>query len=188
MRVSLRISLIAFLSALGVILSPFWFPVLASKAYPAQHLINSLAGVLLGPIDAAIIAIIIGIIRNNLGLGTIYAFPGGIPGGVVVGVFYRFLRGRLSGSRAMKLSIFTEPIGTVLIGATLSIYIVAPWVNDVAMLNKVSAVGLIPIYVGWFLSSISGVIIALFILAALERAGLIALMGSGDVESRRRTH
>jgi len=34
-----------------------------------------------GPLWAAIAAIIIGIIRNALGVGTIYAFPSGIPGG-----------------------------------------------------------------------------------------------------------
>lgn len=177
MRASIRISMIAFLSALGVVLSPFWFPVFTSKAFPAQHLINSLAGVLLGPIDAAIIAIIVGIIRNNLGLGTIYAFPGGIPGGVVVGIFYMLLRGRFDESIIRKVSISTEPIGTVLIGATLSIYIVAPWINDVGMMERVASIGLIPIYLGWFLSSISGVIIALIVVTALERAGLTEMFG-----------
>lgn len=173
MRPSLRISLIAFLSALGVVLSPFWFPVFTSKAFPAQHLINSLAGVLLGPVDAALIAIIIGIIRNNLGLGTVYAFPGGIPGGIVVGIFYLVLRHRLGVSLSRKVAVFTEPIGTVLVGATLSIYIVAPWINDVGMMEKVASIGLIPIYVGWFISSISGVVIALVIITALDKAGLM---------------
>ena len=176
MRVSIRISLIAFLSALGVVLSPFWFPVLTSKAFPAQHLINSLAGVILGPVDAAIIAIIVGVIRNNLGLGTIYAFPGGIPGGVVVGIFHSLLRRRLGESISRKVAIFTEPIGTVLIGATLSIYIVAPWINDVGMMNKVASLGLLPIYLGWFISSISGVLIALFVITALEKSGIMTML------------
>jgi len=176
MRVSIRISLIAFLSALGVVLSPFWFPVLTSKAFPAQHLINSLAGVILGPVDAAIIAIIVGVIRNNLGLGTVYAFPGGIPGGVVVGIFHSLLRRRFGESISRKVAVFTEPIGTVLVGATLSIYVVAPWINDVGMINKVASLGLIPIYLGWFISSISGVLIALFVIAALEKSGIMAML------------
>ena len=178
MRPSLRISLIAFLSALGVVLSPFWFPVFTSKAFPAQHLINSLAGVLLGPLDAALIAIIIGVIRNNLGLGTIYAFPGGIPGGIVVGIFYLLFRRRFGDSISRKIAVFTEPIGTVLIGATLSIYIVAPWINDVGMMERIASIGLIPIYIGWFISSISGVIIALVILTALEKSGLLERLGN----------
>ncbi len=176
MRLSIRISLIALLSTLGVILSPFWFPVFTSKAFPAQHLINSLAGVLLGPIDAAIIAIIIGIIRINLGLGTIYAFPGGIPGGVVVGIFYNILKRKYGEVLSSRISVFTEPIGTVLIGATLSVYVVAPWINDVGLINRLSSLGLLPIYIGWFISSFSGVLIAFFVLTALERSGLINLL------------
>lgn len=176
MRLSLRLTLNSFFTALGVILSPIWIPILASKAFPGQHLINALAGVILGPIDAAIIAILVGIIRNMYGVGTIYAFPGGIPGGVVVGVAYMFLSRVANPSRARLISLWMEPIGTVIIGATLSIYIVAPWIGDVAMLSKLEALGTIPLYVGWTLSSLSGVFIAFIVILVLDRGGLLAYL------------
>ncbi|MDH5201504.1 MAG: energy coupling factor transporter S component ThiW, partial [Candidatus Bathyarchaeota archaeon] len=59
-----QVSLAAVLTALGVAISPFlWFPILASKAYPGQHMINAVGGVLLGPLWASFIAICVGLIR-----------------------------------------------------------------------------------------------------------------------------
>ena len=173
MRLSLRLTLISFFTALGVVLSPFWIPILASKAFPGQHLINSLAGVILGPIDAAIIAILVGLIRNMYGIGTIYAFPGGIPGGVIVGITYIILKNFSGSRRARLISIWMEPVGTVLIGATISIYIVAPGIGDVAMLSKLEALGLLPLYLGWSFSSLTGVFIAFITLLVLEKSRIL---------------
>lgn len=176
MRFTSRISLISVFTALGVTLSPLWIPVLTSKAFPAQHMINALAGVLLGPIDALLIAFLIGVIRISLNLGTVYAFPGGLPGGFVVGLFYIIFRKILKRSHAMKLAVWTEPIGTVLIGATLSLFIVAPLIGDIGMLEKISQnllYGLLTLYLGWSISSFSGVFLAFLIIIFLDKTGLI---------------
>jgi len=114
-----RVALSAALTATAVILSPLYIPIGATKCFPAQHMINAVAGVLLGPWYAAMIALTTGVIRNALGLGTLYAFPGGIPGALVVG----FLRGYFKSD----YTSLTEPIGTVVIGATMSALIFAPW-------------------------------------------------------------
>ncbi|MEM2127026.1 MAG: energy coupling factor transporter S component ThiW [Candidatus Bathyarchaeia archaeon] len=170
-----KIGLVAVFSALGVVIAPFlWFPFLGTKAYPGQHMINSILGVLLGPLWAAAAAIIIGLIRNALGIGTIYAFPGGIPGGLVVGAVYWALR-RLRKGRLPLISALFEPVGTVLIGATLSLFLVAPWIADprlLSQLEKGPLTALILLWSGWALSSVSGSLIGLIILLALDRIGI----------------
>jgi energy coupling factor transporter S component ThiW len=48
--VTKKIALASLLSALGVVISPLWFEWLGSKAFPGQHFINVLSGVMLGPL------------------------------------------------------------------------------------------------------------------------------------------
>ena len=114
-----RIALAAVLSALTVALSPLYIPLGATKCFPAQHMMNAVAGVLLGPWYAAAMALATGTIRNVLSLGTLYAFPGGIPGALVVGLAHRYLK-------RTDLVALSEPVGTVAIGATLSALVLAP--------------------------------------------------------------
>jgi len=168
-----KIALVSVLSALGVVMAPFlWFPFLTTKAFPGQHMINALTGVLLGPLWAAIAALFIGIIRNVLGIGTVYAFPGGIPGGIVVGIAYWLLkRFRKTGKTAL-VAAFCEPIGTVFIGATLALYLVAPWIGDVRLLSQLKEgplIALLTLWSGWALSSVSGSILGFVILLALNQ-------------------
>lgn len=162
---SIEIALAAIFIALGVALSPFtWFQVGPSKANPTQHMINTIAGILLGPLWAVVIAFFIGIIRIGLGTGTIFAIPGGLPGGFIVGLFYHYLFKKIFKDQRKLIASFTEPIGTVLIGATISVYLVFPLINA-----KVS--NLVIFYTGWFASSITGVIIGFIILVILYRIG-----------------
>lgn len=157
----------AMLIAIGIVLAPiFWFPFLGAKAYPMQHTINAIGGVFLGPIWATFIALVIGLVRNALGAGTIYAMPGGIPGGIIVGLFY-FLIIRAGREKYGNLAALTEFIGTVFIGATLSVYIVAPWIGD---FQSVGA--LIPFWVAFAASSIPGSIIGFIILQVLKVGGI----------------
>ena len=168
----------AVFTALGVVLSPLtWFPFLTTKAYPTQHLINALTGVILGPWWAAITAILIGVIRNLLGVGTIYAFPGGIPGALLVGLAYK-LTSRLKGRLTRYSAALVEPIGTVLIGGTLSILILAPAIGDPRLLEalmKKGVIGFLPIFwSGWALSSIPGSIIGYLLLIILDKSGVLS--------------
>jgi len=170
-----KLALISIFSALAVAIAPFaWFEFFGTKANPTQHTVNALLGVLVGPFWTAIAAIIIGTIRNALAIGSIYAFPGGIPGGIVVGVVYWLLK-RLKLCEKIRLaSALAEPIGTVLIGATLSLYLVAPWIGTVKTLDLLSKEGPLLAYVifgaGWALSSVSGSILGFSILLILNRA------------------
>lgn len=153
-----RIALSAVLVAVTVVLSPFYFPVGTTKCYPIQHTINAIAGVILGPWYAALMALATGVIRNILGMGTIYAFPGGIPGALVVGLFYRYVKGT-------DYVALTEPLGTVVIGATISALVVAPWQGHLLTLSF--------FWIAFAASSIPGSALGFIVLKSLRGIGVI---------------
>lgn len=182
-----KIALVAVFSALGVVIAPFsWFEFLGSKAYPGQHMVNAVLGVLAGSFWAAIAAIIIGSIRIALGIGTIYAFPGGIFGGLVVGIVYLALKRFKMSEKIRLVSAFAEPIGTVFLGATLALYLVAPlvapyvgtasWAGTRKPLELIGDTGHLLAFsifaVGWALSSIAGCTLGFIVLSILNRAGI----------------
>ncbi|MBN1682319.1 energy coupling factor transporter S component ThiW [Candidatus Bathyarchaeota archaeon] len=151
-----KMAFVAILSALAVILSPINFPVGATKCFPAQHMVNAIAGIFLGPWYAVLIAIIVGTIRISLGLGTIFAYPGGIFGGLIVGLFYQYIR-------KSDLMSITEPIGTVGLGATVSALIVAPMIG--------SSMTLYTMWVAFATSSVPGSLLGFIIIKTLRRTG-----------------
>lgn len=175
-----KIALLAVFTALGVSLAPFfWFQFITTKAYPTQHFINVISGITIGPWWAAMAAIFIGSIRNMLGIGTLYAFPGGIPGGILVGLGYLFTR--KSRNRFVKYSAaFLEPVGTVLIGGTFSLLILAPLIGDVRLLGLMEREGvlnLLPVFwAGWAASSIPGSVIGYIIALTLDKLGVMATL------------
>jgi len=115
---SRRATVTAVLAATAIVLSPLSFPIGPTRVYPAQHMVNGVGGVLLGPWYATLVAIVVAIIRNALGTGTIFAFPGGIPGAIIVGVIHKYLW-------KSDFAAITEPIGTTL-GAVISALFVSP--------------------------------------------------------------
>ncbi len=153
------VALTASFTALTVALSFTNFPVGGTRLLPWQHMTNVLAGVLLGPWRALLIAILVGIFRVSLGTGTFFAFPGGIPGALAVGLVYRYIRHR-------DIVAFTEPVGT-LIGALVSSLLVTLGVLS-ARLTPIT-------FIIFFLaSSIPGTILGFSILKALRKSGLLA--------------
>ncbi len=136
-----------------------WVPVGVAKAFPVQHAINVLAGVLLGPVPAAMIAFVAALLRNLLGTGTLLAFPGGMIGAFLSGALYR-----LSGRTGW--AVVGEVTGTGILGG------LASWPVVVWVMGHPSA----PLfYVGPFLlSSGAGALIAYALLAALARTGAMA--------------
>lgn len=150
------------LIALGVAISPFTsIPIGIAKINPAQHFVNVVGAILLGPWWATGIALIIGILRNALGTGTLLAFPGGMIGAFLAGLAYRF-------SRNIYLGAVGEMIGTGLLGAIVSTLIVAP-----VFMGKAMALG--ALIIAFSGSTILGSIIGILALKLLERAGLVKL-------------
>ena len=146
------------LVALGVALSPFTsIPIGVARINPTQHFVNVVSAVLLGPWWAAGIALIIAILRNALGTGTLLAFPGGMIGAFLAGLLFR-------ATRNIYVSALGEIVGTGLLGALVSALMVAP-----VLMGKSMALGaLILAFSG---STVLGSIIGVLGLKLLERAG-----------------
>ena len=154
-----RIARAIILVAIGVAISPFTsIPIGIAKINPAQHFVNVVGAVLLGPWWAVGIALILGVLRNALGTGTLLAFPGGVIGAFLAGLAYRY-------SRSIYVAALGEILGTGLLGAMASAFIVAP-----VLMGKAMALG--ALIIAFSGSTIAGSIIGIFALKLLDRAGL----------------
>ncbi len=177
------------LVAMVIVLSPIFIPLGPAKVQPFQHMANVIAGVLLGPWYAVVMATCAAIIRISLGVGTVFAFPGGIFGALLAGWFYRWARALTRPSMseqvesdleheaknasqlpnwALPMAAYAaavgEVIGTGLIGASVSALIVAPFLLE-------TTVSLTFFIFSFSASSIAGAIIGLLGLRILRRAG-----------------
>jgi energy coupling factor transporter S component ThiW len=140
--------------ALGTITSHLlWFPAGMAKAFPVQHAINVLAGIILGPGPAVLVAFTIGLLRNILGLGTLLAFPGGMIGAFLAGWFYQRYGKDI-------LALVGEVLGTGVIGSLLSV----PVANFLLGKSVTALFFIIP----FTISSFTGAILAYFLLKALR--------------------
>lgn len=152
-----KLVLTAVFAAVPVVLSfvPGSIPVAGAKLLPWQHMTNAVAGVVLGPWYAALAATLAAILRNLFGVGTLLAFPGGIPGAIVVGLAYRTWRHSWAG--------LLEPLGTGPVGATLGSLLVAP----LFMGKAIPLATLLPLFLA---SSVPGAVLGWLVLQALARA------------------
>jgi len=161
-----RVAATAIFIAINIILAPVFIPVGPTKCFPAQHLINVTIGALLGPMWAVISAIVVSVIRNLLGIGTIFAFPGSIPGAFLDGLFFWLLFGKKL--RYVWGLIISEWIGTGLIGALLSAYVIGPAFFG----PQVLALGGLYFITAFSTSCVPGAIIGVLVLLALYKIGL----------------
>ncbi|HEV2092035.1 MAG TPA: energy coupling factor transporter S component ThiW [Rubrobacter sp.] len=157
-RATRKLVLAALFAGLGVLLSSFAVPVGASRVFPFQHAINAVAGVLLGPWWAAGSALVTATLRFSVGTGSVFAFPGSPFGALAVGFAYRYLR-------RDEAALF-EPVGTVLVGATLGAVLISPFLGA-------AGGGLVALMVAFALSSIPGAVIGYVLLRALRRSGWV---------------
>ena len=140
--------------ALGTLGSQLiWFPAGVAKAYPVQHAINVMAAVMLGTGPAVIIAFIIGLLRNLLGLGSILAFPGGMIGAFLAGVLYKQFRHTFAAA-------IGEVIGTGVIGALFAV--------PFAKILMGTAFGALFFMPPFLISSVTGAIIGVFIVSRIN--------------------
>lgn len=146
------------LVAVAVALSPVFIPVGIAKCFPAQHMVNVLAAVMLGPVYALVIAAAAAVIRNILGLGTLLAFPGGMIGAFLAGLAYLW-------TRNSYVAGLGEIVGTGVLGALASVWIVAPLLMQKSM-------ALTTLIVAFSVSTLGGTVIGLIALRLLQKAGL----------------
>lgn len=154
-----KITLTGVFVAISVIGSLFSFPVLGSKCSPAQHLMNIMGAVFLGPGYALAAAFLSSLIRNMLGLGTVLAFPGSMCGALLAGILYRM-------GKKLPFAYAGEVFGTSVIGGMLA-YPMAKLVlgNDQA--------AIFTFVVPFLISTCGGTILAIFLVGAMKKSGII---------------
>lgn len=143
-----KLTLTGILVALGVILSPYHIPIGLTKCFPWQHLINVISAVLLGPFYAVGQAFTVSLLRNILGMGTLFAFPGSIFGALFAGLLYK----RYANT---YLAAFGECIGTGIIGAMVA--------SPVAILFMGKEASLFAFIIPFMISSFAGAVLAVLI-------------------------
>jgi energy-coupling factor transport system ATP-binding protein len=161
-----KVARAVILVAIGVAISPFTsIPIGIAKINPAQHFVNVVGAVLLGPWWAAGIALVIGILRNALGTGTLLAFPGGMIGAFLAGWVYRY-------TQSVYFGALGEVVGTGFLGAVASALIIAP-----VFMGKAMALG--ALIIAFSGSTLLGSILGILALRLLDRAGFLTLGKNG---------
>lgn len=153
-----KLTLAGIFVAIAVVGSLLQVPVLGSKCAPIQHLINILGALYLGPWYAVAVAFAASLIRNLLGLGTLLAFPGSMCGAFLAGILYRKMRKR-------SFAYLGEMFGTAVLGGVLA------YPAAVLVVGRETAIfGLV---IPFFISSTGGTLLAIVLVNALGRTGLI---------------
>lgn len=156
-----NMTIMALFIAIGVLGSQFiWFPAGVARAYPVQHAVNVIAAVMLGTGPAVMIAFVIALIRNMLGIGSLLAFPGSMIGALLAGVIYRRTKKRYTAA-------IGEALGTGIISALFSV----PFAK-LLMGTSFGAFFFIPPFL---ISSVTGAAIALFILSRVKHRQLTSI-------------
>lgn len=150
MKSTKKLTLTAMLIAIGTISSNmFYIPLGFTKLFPVQHFLNVVSAVLLGPYYAVAQAFCVSLLRNMMGTGSIFAFPGSIVGALLASLF--FLK-----TRKISLAFVGEVIGTGIIGALLS-YPIATLILG----QEATLFGFIPLFI---FSSFAGALLGYILL------------------------
>lgn len=151
MTKTMKMTMTAMLVAIGTLTSHlFYIPLGFAKVFPMQHFINVLSAVLLGPGYAVMQAFSVSLIRNMMGTGSLFAFPGSMIGAFLAAYLYQK-------SKKLLLAFIGEIVGTGILGA-----IVCYPIATLVLGKEVALFGFIPAF---FASSIAGAILGLIILS-----------------------
>lgn len=141
--------------AIGTLTSNvFFIPIGFTKVFPIQHFMNVLSAVLLGPYYAVAQALCVSILRNLMGTGSIFAFPGSMIGAFLAAFLFKK-------TNKIVMAFVGEVIGTGIIGAMVC-YPVA----TLLLGKEASLFGFIPAFI---FSSIAGALIGYTLLKIFLR-------------------
>ena len=144
------------LAAAGVALSVVPIPMGPTKCFPFQHTINVVAGIVLGPWWAVGAAFTTSVIRNLLGTGSLFAFPGSMSGALFVGLAARALPDKYKIAAACA-----EPVGTGIVGAWVGAKLLGPAIGK--------SVGFLFFSGSFLVSSVPGAVIGAALVWALNK-------------------
>ena len=114
----------AAFASVAIALSGLSFPMGSVRCYPIQHAVNVVTGILLGPFWAVMSALVASLVRNAMGTGTLFAFPGSLFGAFFVGMSARHLS-----DKRVLFSASAEPLATGILGAGTAALFVAPFLG-----------------------------------------------------------
>ena len=143
-------------AAAGVVLSVVSIPVGPTKCFPFQHTINVLAGAILGPWWAVGAAFTTSVVRNMMGTGSLFAFPGSMFGALFVGLAARALPEKYKFCAACA-----EPVGTGIVGAWVAAKILGPAIGK--------SVGFLFFSGSFLMSCVPGALIGAALLCCLQK-------------------
>ncbi|CAH2717332.1 hypothetical protein BACCIP111895_04524 [Neobacillus rhizosphaerae] len=156
-----KLTLTAMLIAIGTISSNLVsIPMGFTKIFPVQHFLNVLSAVLLGPFYAVAQALCVSLLRNLMGTGSVFAFPGSMVGALLASLLY--LK-----TRKIYLAFIGEVIGTGIIGAVLCYPIATLLLGKEATLFS-----FIPLFI---FSSFAGALLGLVILTIFLRKKVLIM-------------
>jgi energy coupling factor transporter S component ThiW len=160
MRKTQKLTVTAMFIAIGTLTSNLLFiPVGVTKLFPVQHFINVLSAVILGPYYALAEAVGISLLRNMMGTGSIFAFPGSIIGALLSAFLYKK-------TKKLFMAFLGEVVGTGILGAIASYPISTLFLGKEATLF-----GFIPMFI---FSSFAGAAIGLVILTIFLKNKAVA--------------
>jgi len=166
MRKTHKLTLTAMMIAIGTLSSNlFYIPIGFTKIFPIQHFMNVLSAVLLGPYYAVAQAFCVSLLRNMMGTGSLFAFPGSMVGALLSSLL--FLK-----TRKIYLAFAGEVIGTGVIGATLC-YPIATLILG----QKATLFGFIPLFI---FSSFGGALLGFIILSLFLKKKVILLKNTSQ--------
>lgn len=162
-----KLAIAGVLIALGAVLSgTFSFPIGATKCAPFQHMVNVLAGVILGPWYAVGMAFITSLLRIANGTGTLFAFPGSMIGALCSGLAFRYILNKKPIEVRIPVAVIGEVFGTGIIGA-MATYPIAVFI--LGNTDTTLYANIIPFLV----STAVGSVIAAILVFALAKTGVI---------------
>ncbi|MCM3726968.1 energy coupling factor transporter S component ThiW [Neobacillus cucumis] len=161
MNKTYKLTLTAMMVAIGTITSNLVaIPIGFTKVFPMQHFLNVLSAVLLGPYYAVAQAFLVSLIRNLMGTGSIFAFPGSMVGALLASLL--FLK-----TKKIFLAFAGEVIGTGILGALLS-YPIATLILG----QKATLFGFIPLFI---FSSFAGALLGFLVLVVFLRKKVLVM-------------
>ncbi|MCM3670408.1 energy coupling factor transporter S component ThiW [Mesobacillus maritimus] len=169
MKKTYKLTLTAMLIAMGTLSSHvFYIPLGFAKAFPIQHLINVVSAVLLGPYYAVAQALSVSLLRNMMGTGSIFAFPGSMIGALLAGLVF-------AKTKRIYMAFFGEVVGTGVLGAIASYPIASLILGQEATL-----LGFIP---GFIISSLVGAFLGAVLVMAFARKRVFQIGEKNSVNS-----
>jgi energy coupling factor transporter S component ThiW len=164
MKKTHKLTLTAMMIAIGTLSSNlFYIPIGFTKVFPIQHFLNVLSAVLLGPYYAVAQAFCISLLRNIMGTGSPFAFPGSMVGALLASLLFWK-------TRKIYLAFVGEVVGTGIIGAMLC-YPIATLILG----KEATLFGFIPLFI---FSSFAGAFIGFIILSLFLRKKVVRIEGN----------